>query len=284
MGWKADYVALFDERPASIDVQGWITLTNTTGTTFTNAETLLVAGEIGAGQHGRRNYRPRQRAPQPGNRARHRKRRRASGSAISISIRCASAPRSPTAQTKQVSFLDVQGAPARKAYEFRNRWLGRADEARQRCDRSCNSRRSRSGGLGDALPAGHGAGLHEGYAGQRRSSSARARSATRRWDPSIGLKTGEAFDVKVQPVVDKREKITSDEWERTARYRVTKSDGSVTVTEVETNTVYSRTTMRYTSPMRGRQPVTVDLVQAGSTSIGTIRAFPARASPGGNRR
>jgi hypothetical protein len=33
-GWKADYVALFDEASGKIDVQGWVTLTNSTGTAF----------------------------------------------------------------------------------------------------------------------------------------------------------------------------------------------------------------------------------------------------------
>ncbi|PMY01517.1 DUF4139 domain-containing protein, partial [Pseudomonas sp. MPR-R2A5] len=27
--WKADYVALFDEKAGKLDVQGWVTLTNT---------------------------------------------------------------------------------------------------------------------------------------------------------------------------------------------------------------------------------------------------------------
>src|ERR1700734_1675705 len=40
LGWRADYVALFDEATSKIDVQGWITLTNSTGTTFENAQTL----------------------------------------------------------------------------------------------------------------------------------------------------------------------------------------------------------------------------------------------------
>ena len=53
LGWKADYVALFDEKAGKLDVQGWITLTNTSGTTFTAAKTLLVAGSVGGGQQWR---------------------------------------------------------------------------------------------------------------------------------------------------------------------------------------------------------------------------------------
>src|SRR5579863_4051216 len=44
LGWRADYVALYDESEGKIDVQGWVTLTNSSGTTYENAQTLLVAG------------------------------------------------------------------------------------------------------------------------------------------------------------------------------------------------------------------------------------------------
>ncbi len=44
LGWSSDYVALYNEETASIDMQGWVTLTNNTGTTFHQANTLLVAG------------------------------------------------------------------------------------------------------------------------------------------------------------------------------------------------------------------------------------------------
>src|SRR6185503_14764508 len=50
LGWSADYVALFDETAGRMDVQGWITLTNNSGTPYVNADTLLVAGAVGGGQ------------------------------------------------------------------------------------------------------------------------------------------------------------------------------------------------------------------------------------------
>jgi hypothetical protein len=49
LGWTADYVALFDAAKGAMDIQGWVTLTNSTGTTFHNARTLLVAGNPGGG-------------------------------------------------------------------------------------------------------------------------------------------------------------------------------------------------------------------------------------------
>ena len=46
LSWKADYVALFDEAKNTMDLQGWITLSNNSGTPFENAKTQLVAGDV----------------------------------------------------------------------------------------------------------------------------------------------------------------------------------------------------------------------------------------------
>src|SRR3546814_6579768 len=56
-------------------------------------------------------------------------------------------------QTKQVSFLDVHGVPATHGYEYRNAWLGNAEEPESA---QTIYRFSTSGqeGLGDQLPAG----------------------------------------------------------------------------------------------------------------------------------
>src|SRR5215469_3222533 len=63
LSWKADYVALFDEKAAKLDLQGWVTLTNGSGTSFEAAETKLVAGQVqlsGNGYGGRSIYNPMQ--------------------------------------------------------------------------------------------------------------------------------------------------------------------------------------------------------------------------------
>ena len=56
-------------------------------------------------------------------------------------------------QTKQVSFLDVRDSPAARAYEYRNGWLGTAEEPRS-ASSVLRFSSARGGGLGDALPAG----------------------------------------------------------------------------------------------------------------------------------
>src|SRR3546814_12996093 len=57
------------------------------------------------------------------------------------------------AQQKQVSFLDVKGAPAKSTYEYVNRWLGSSTEPVSAA-RVMRFTTSLAGGMGDQLPAG----------------------------------------------------------------------------------------------------------------------------------
>ena len=46
LGWKADYVAELTGKEDSLDLNGWVTLTNTSGTTYPNAQLQLIAGDV----------------------------------------------------------------------------------------------------------------------------------------------------------------------------------------------------------------------------------------------
>ncbi len=46
LGWSADYVAELAPDESKIDLKGWVTLTNTSGTSYRNAKLQLVAGEV----------------------------------------------------------------------------------------------------------------------------------------------------------------------------------------------------------------------------------------------
>ncbi len=46
LGWKADYVAELNAKENQLDLSGWVTLTNTSGTTYKNAKLQLVAGDV----------------------------------------------------------------------------------------------------------------------------------------------------------------------------------------------------------------------------------------------
>jgi hypothetical protein len=260
LSWRADYVSLFDEQAGKMDVQGWITLTNTTGTTFTRADTLLVAGSVQQ-QRGRSyGYEP---PPPPGERQ--------AGTETAPRARLGDFYLYPlkerttiaNQQTKQVSFLDVSGAPAGKAYEFTNAWLGASDQPRS-VDTLLKFSTSRDQGLGDALPAGTVRVYIRDARGQPQFIGESAIGHTP-MGSRLGLKTGEAFDVKVKATVEGRDKISLEEWKTTDRFRIVQSDGSRATAERDTLTTatFWRTRMSYRVTNARPQAVTVDLVQAG---------------------
>jgi len=267
LGWKADYVALFDERAGRIDVQGWVTLSNTTGTTFTNASTLLVAGQVQQANPGYGGYGgyappppppPRGSMRRPGTESADRERL---GDFYLYPL-----PERTTianAQTKQVSFLDVTGAPGRRAYEFRANWLQTYQEP-QSADTVLKFSTARDQGLGDALPAGTVRVYQRDARGNAQFVGENSIGHTP-MGSDIGLKTGEAFDVKVQPVVQSRDRITAEQWRTTSRFRIVDSAGRQTTGEKDTldQTTFWQTRMRYTLTNARPEPVTVDLFQSG---------------------
>ena len=238
LGWAADYVALFDEANGRMDVQGWITLTNNSGTPYANASTLLVAGSVGQAQNRYdqyNRYRPPPPPPPPGGMVR-------AGTETAGRERLGDfylypLPERTTIadkQTKQVSFLDVQNTPAARAYEFRNGWMSTSEEPIS-ANTVLRFSSSRNQGLGDALPAGtirvyqRDARGNPQFVGEHRIGHTPMGS-------DIGLVTGQAFDVKVRPVVEERTRLGSSRW---------------------------RTRMRYTLTNAGPKAIVVDLVQAG---------------------
>lgn len=46
LGWRADYVAELNANEDKMDLSGWVTLTNTSGTSYRNAKLQLVAGDV----------------------------------------------------------------------------------------------------------------------------------------------------------------------------------------------------------------------------------------------
>jgi len=46
LAWKADYVAELNAADNALDLNGWVTLTNTSGTSYPNAKLQLVAGDV----------------------------------------------------------------------------------------------------------------------------------------------------------------------------------------------------------------------------------------------
>ncbi len=253
LGWKADYVALYDEAKDAIDMQGWVTLTNTTGTTFHRADTLLVAGNPNSRGNRRNNNRN---LVRPGTQAADRE-RLGDFYLYPISGRTTIA----NAQTKQVSFLDAQGVPARKVYARSIGWL--ANDSRPiNVSSKISFSSARDQGLGDALPAGTVRFYQRDSQGTPQFIGENAIGHTP-MGSELSLRTGDAFDIFVQSEIEKREKINAGEWERSARYRVVRDGEVVEEVDVERPKDFYRTTMRYTFTNAKSTPVEVDLTQSG---------------------
>jgi hypothetical protein len=112
LSWKADYVAELNAADSALDLNGWVTLTNVSGTAYPNARLQLVAGDVN----------------------RVRDEMRFAAKAAGMAMRVAEAPRAmaeeslfeyhlytlqrPTTiadrQTKQVALLGASAVPVRK--------------------------------------------------------------------------------------------------------------------------------------------------------------------------
>ncbi|PAL22870.1 DUF4139 domain-containing protein [Sphingopyxis sp. GW247-27LB] len=210
LGWTADYVALFDAAKGAMDIQGWVTLTNSTGTTYTNARTLLVAGNPGGGG----GFRQLSGSMDSAGTESNDRERLGDYYLYPLAARTTIA----NAQQKQVSFLDVKGAPARSTYEYVNRWLGSSTDPVSTAS-VLRFSTSKQGGLGDQLPAGtirvymRDARGDPQFIGENRIDHTPMGSA-------MSLRTGDAFDVKVQPTVVSRTRKGDSRWVTRMRYTV----------------------------------------------------------------
>ena len=245
LSWKADYVALFDEQAKKLDMQGWVTLTNKSGTTFSDAVTQLVAGNINVvraeqpewqqqqwQQEQQRIRAARQTGNEPGAR-----RPLADYYVYPLPERTTVADN----QTKQVGFLDAQGVAARKVYEYSADWFASLTDPEHAAVvvRFSNSSK---GGLGAQLPAGmvrvyvRDTDGKPRFVGENRIGHIPQGS-------EISVKTGDAFDVTVQPTLVKQD--------RAGFWR-------------------SRYSMEYLVRNARGQPVTLDIRQGGLWREGKV--------------
>jgi hypothetical protein len=231
LGWRADYVALFNEADSKIDVQGWVTLTNSSGTTYEDAKTLLVAGSpnlsSGNAQWTPRPVRQRTTLVEAGTESGSRER-------LGDFYLYPLAERTTIAnlQTKQVSFLDVHGVPAEHGYEFRNAWLG-TSETPLSAKSVYKFSTGAHAGLGDQLPAGTLRFYMRDKLGDPQFIGESAIDHTP-MGSVLSLATGDAFDVKVQPTVVKRTSLGQLRWQTDMRYKLSNAFARpVTVTVLQ---------------------------------------------------
>jgi hypothetical protein len=201
LSWNADYVAMFDEAQGNVSLQGWITLTNNSGTTFTNANAQLVAGDInvvGSEAEWWQTYSFRRNANSNVRRAGV----EASGREQLADYYVYPLDQATTIannQTKQVSFLSAERVRASRGYEqtfydFVSQEEPVSAEVRVRFSNS------RAGGLGDQVPSGvvrvyaRDARGQPQFVGEDRIGHTSAGS-------DLALKIGDAFDVTIEPTL-----------------------------------------------------------------------------------
>ena len=267
LGWKADYVGLFDEQKGSLDLQGWVTLTNNSGTTFRDARLTLVAGEVlhlqkdsGDGQfkiagpttvstHNDKYDEERDKAKSLG------------GDLLLYPLEGRTTV--ATNQKKQIGFLDISAVQAERIYEFYCRWICETAEPVSAIS-VIKFNTGKDGGLGAALPAGVARMYMRDSLGKARFvGESKIDHVAKGQD--VNLATSFAFDVKVKPTIERRERISSDEWISSTRYRIygTDKDAATSTAVVEKNKEYWRTQMRFTVTNARSQPVSVNLRQFG---------------------
>jgi hypothetical protein len=214
LGWNADYVTLFDDAKQTIDVQGWVTLTNNTGTDYTNADVLLVAGNPnnGGGRNGS-DEESTETIDEAGTESNDRERL---GDYYLYPL--AERTTIANAQQKQVSFLDVKSAPARSTYEFNNGWLSSNESTSTSSVLKFST--SKGSGLGDQLPVGTMRVYMKDKRGDPQFIGESAIEATP-MGSAMSIRTGEAFDVKVKTVVVERTRINSSRWRTKMQYELT---------------------------------------------------------------
>src|SRR5262249_19681566 len=114
LGWRADYVAKLVADESTMDLNGLVTLANTSGTTYPNAKLKLVAGNVNIGQP-RMMQRTEMVAAAPAPAAP----KMAEESLFEYHLYSLDRPTTIAQnQTKQVALLSGSAIPVRKEYRF----------------------------------------------------------------------------------------------------------------------------------------------------------------------
>jgi len=230
LSWRADYVSLFDEGKGVLQLQGWITLTNQSGTSYKNVRTQLVAGAPNSAM-AEADSSSDDSVTGAGTEA-------ADQESVGDYLIYTLPERVTIAenQTKQVGFLDLQGVKAAKVYEYRTGSFS-SEENPVHADVVLDFSNKTK-----ALPAGTLRVYMRDKSGEAKFVGENAVGHTPA-SSEIALKIGEAFDVTVQPTLSESEKVSRRE---------------------------TRSSMSYSFRNAQKKPVVVELRQGGLWRNGKV--------------
>jgi len=251
LSWNADYVAVFDEAKGEVALQGWITLENMSGTTFANAVTQLVAGDVNVVGNEAQWW-------QRYNQRRATNVRRGAGIETSGRQQLADYYVYPIAQpttiannqTKQVSFLSAERVKASKGYEQTFYQLESQQEPVS-AEVRVRLSNSKAAGLGDQLPSGvvrvyaRDARGQPQFVGEDRIGHTSAGS-------ELALKIGDAFDVTVQQTLKQTSRISSRQSDYAMSYVVRNARAMPTTVTIRQDSLWRFNEVRAES-IKGRR-------------------------------
>ena len=225
--WAADYVAVFDEPKGTTSMQGWITLRNTSGTSFANARTQLIAGDVNLVDNEEQWWTRWQQRRGTSQRSMGTEStgRQQLGDYYVYPIEQLTTIANN--QTKQVSFLDADAVKASKGYELSFYGFGSNSEP-QSVEVRMRFANSKAAGMGEQLPSGvvriymRDARGQPQFVGEDHIGHTSAGS-------EMALKIGDAFDVTVQPTLVQTRRITTRKTEYDMSYLVRSARGTPSV-------------------------------------------------------
>ena len=231
LSWKADYVALFDQPGSKLDLQGWVTLTNQSGTPFVDADTKLVAGNGGGGND-------------------------TTDGVTSAGTESNTGPGKPLgdfyiyslperttiqpSQTKQVSFLDAQGVTAHRVYQWNAEEPASASEPAHAVV-GVDFTNSTGGGLGSGLPAGT-VRIYERDASGSPKFVGESPIGHVPQGSELLLKMGEAFDVTVQPTLVANTRVSDERSRYSMSYVIRNAKSEPVTVEIRQGGYWGRNT------------------------------------------
>lgn len=216
LSWKADYVALFNEKENFLDLQGWITLTNQSGVNFDNANAQLVAGNVHLSNN-RYEYENYQRVRYQGKTNYSSEVTNKTAFADYYIYPLASATTIANNQTKQVGFIEAEKVNAKKVYQYYSDLSITSEPKHVKVGIRFNN--SKSMGLGEPLPSGIMRVYMRDGSGKPTFTGESAIGHSPQGSELL-IKIGEAFDVTVQKIIMDDKKISANERHYTMEYLI----------------------------------------------------------------